>query len=196
LLQQLTLIRHGITDMAGTLCGGSDPPLNQTGREQAALLALSLRDRNFRRLYTSDLRRAMQTAEVLGQPWGIDAVVVRQLRERHFGLWEGKSWSQIVAENPGIIRPEVPLAFSTPEGESFECFRRRVLVAFARIAADCNGEPAAVVTHLGVILLARTELQSPDEERSLPERVGYGSVHSVTFTTNGRSLCDSPAHSS
>jgi alpha-ribazole phosphatase/probable phosphoglycerate mutase len=195
LRQQLTLIRHGITDMAGTLCGGSDPPLNQTGREQAALLALSLRDHNFRRLYTSDLRRAIQTAEVLGQAWGTDAVVVRQLRERHFGLWEGRSWSQIVVDNPGILRPEVPLEFSTPEGESFDCFRQRVLAAFARIAAECNGEPTAVVTHLGVILLAITELHSTHDAGRLPERIGYCSVHSVTFTTDGRSLTETPAHS-
>src|ERR1700758_1941947 len=109
--------------MAGTLCGESDPPLNQGGREQAQLLAFSMRQRNFRRLYTSDLQRAIQTAGPLGQTWGVDAIVLRELRERRFGEWEGKNWSQIVAENPGIIRPKSPLEFSTPEGENFSCFR-------------------------------------------------------------------------
>ena len=180
-MQQLILIRHAATDMAGTLCGESDPPLNSIGREQADMLALSLRGSGFRRLYTSDLQRAIQTAQALARLWDVDIVTRAELREIRFGRWEGKCWSQILMERPDMTPPKTVREFCTPGGELFECFRERVLRVIDEIVTECDGEPAPVVTHLGVILLALNEISSGSQVLPAPQRIGHCSIHYISF---------------
>jgi alpha-ribazole phosphatase len=177
LVQELIFIRHAATDMAGTLCGASDPPLNSAGREQADLLAHSLQPCNFTRLYTSDLKRAIQTAQAIERVCGAEIIVRPDLREVSFGGWEGKRWSQIVAENPDIRSS--PREFCTPGGETFEYFRERVLRGLRNIAAESNGKRAAVVTHLGVIRLVLDELGLENEILRQGQRIDCCWCHSV-----------------
>ena len=99
---ELFLIRHATTDMAGTLCGQIDPPLNAMGREQASSLALLLRSRDVRRLYTSDLQHTVQTARPLAQLWAVPIVKRADLREISFGNWEGRRWSEVRTCVPDI----------------------------------------------------------------------------------------------
>src|ERR1700685_2736802 len=102
--QALLLIRHAITDMSGTFCGQSDPPLNLMGIAQARALALLAAGWNVRRLYTSDLRRAVQTAEPLADLWKIPIEPRSGFREISFGHWEGKRWAEIRDEEPDITK--------------------------------------------------------------------------------------------
>lgn len=66
--QELLLIRHATTDMNRTICSQGDPPLNGMGRAQASALAGLLESWKVRRLYASDLQRAVQAAQCLGIP--------------------------------------------------------------------------------------------------------------------------------
>src|ERR1700729_1710871 len=95
--KELLLIRHGATDMSGTLCGHIDPPLNAVGWRQSSNLACLLRHHDIRMLYASDLLRAVQTAEVLKETLQLGVVVRADLREISFGEWEGRSWSELKA---------------------------------------------------------------------------------------------------
>jgi broad specificity phosphatase PhoE len=157
-LQELLVIRHATTDMDGTLCGQNDPPLNATGRAQARTLAELLENWNVRRLCASDLQRAVQTAQPLGARWGIPVETRSAFREISFGDWEGRSWSQIRADEPDVANLDSSSDFCAPGGETYECFRTRVLRALKDTLVDCNGQLTAIVTHLGVIRVILKEL--------------------------------------
>lgn len=159
-VRELLLIRHGVTDMAGTLCGHSNPPLNAAGRRQASALAPLLRLRDIHRIYTSDLLRALQTAELLTGDLEAELIVRPDLREISFGKWEGKRWSELKATLVGF---GVESLESSPDacaagGESVDQFRARIRNALKDIATGSGKGPVAVVTHLGIIRVALQHL--------------------------------------
>jgi broad specificity phosphatase PhoE len=180
--QELLLIRHGMTDMDGTLCGQSDPPLNAIGREQADSLAQQLRACNVRHLYTSDLQRAIQTAQPIAKLWGVPIVPRRALREIDFGYWEGKRWSQVRGETPDITTIESLPDFSAVGGESFVYFRERVVRVLNEITTICDGQPAAVITHLGVICAILRELKLASHVWVPQQRIGYCAIQRVRIS--------------
>ena len=133
----LLLVRHGETDWnaEGRLQGHTDRPLNERGRRQAAKLAEELAEQEIAALYSSDLARARQTAEIVAGRLGLPVVVYADLREKNWGTWEGLT----AAERERV-------AF---EGETTEEHRERTLRAVRRIADRHPGRRVAVVTHGG-----------------------------------------------
>jgi broad specificity phosphatase PhoE len=180
--QEFFLIRHATTDMAGSLCGHSDPPLNEIGRAQASALAVLLRSWNVRRLYTSDLQRALQTAQPLADMWGIPVVTRSALREMSFGEWEKRRWSDIRSHEPDIRTMESSRGLGAPGGEPFACFRHRTLRAVKEILADCNGELAALVTHLGVMRVVLNELSSAESAWDPQQRIDYCAIYKIRLS--------------
>jgi alpha-ribazole phosphatase/probable phosphoglycerate mutase len=184
--QELLLIRHASTDMAGTLCGQSDPPLNPLGREQANALATRLQSCNVRQLYASDLKRSLQTAQPLAQSWNIPIAARSGLREISFGDWEGRRWSQMGADKAGIVAMESSPQLCAPGGETFACFRNRVLCALKETVADCDGRSAAIVTHLGVMRVVLNELGSSNGIWESRQRIDHCSIYRIRI--DGTSL--------
>ena len=133
----LLLVRHGETDWnaEGRLQGHTDRPLNDYGRRQATELAQRLAGKGADAIYTSDLARAMETAQILGARLGLTVVVDPDLREKNWGTWEGLT---------GDERIHVEFA-----GESTEDHRDRVLGALRRIAGRHPDQRVVVVTHGG-----------------------------------------------
>lgn len=74
--------------------GHADPPLSDRGRADVAALLASMPERPDL-LVSSDLRRARESAEIVGAHWGMEVVVDSRLRELHFGEWEGRSWTEL-----------------------------------------------------------------------------------------------------
>ena len=174
----LLLIRHGITDMAGTLCGQSDPPLNEEGHKQAKALASLLESAPVGRLYSSDLQRAVQTALPLADAWNIAAISRKDLREISFGDWEGKRWAEIRSTFPHASNMDSS-AFCATRGETFAAFRARVLRAVRHIVAESSGACTAVVTHLGVIRVLLGELFPPGTHWNTEKRIEYCAVYCI-----------------
>ncbi len=140
----LLLVRHGETDWnrERRWQGWADPPLNETGREQARALAEELRGAPFDAVYASDLRRAAETAEVLAGPHDVPVVLDAGLREIDVGSWSGLTHAEIAERFPDGERPD---------GESREQHVERVLAAVERIARAHPGERVLVVTHGGTL---------------------------------------------
>lgn len=138
--------------MAGRFCGHSDPDLNEQGRAQLTSLAERLPMGEIDAVYSSDLRRAMSTAQAIAAARNIPRVLRPALREIHFGQWEGLSWKEIEALDPDYARdwmarhPDLP----APAGESFQAFEARVLEEVDHLLEDVQGT-TAVVTHGGVL---------------------------------------------
>jgi broad specificity phosphatase PhoE len=133
----LLLVRHGETDWnaEGRLQGHTDRPLNEYGRRQAKQLAERLAHEPVDAIYASDLSRAKETAEIVGERLGLPVVIDADLREKNWGNWEGLTGDE-----------RVHVVF---EGESTEEHRDRVLRAVRRIVERHPGQRIVVVTHGG-----------------------------------------------
>jgi broad specificity phosphatase PhoE len=152
----LWLVRHAETDLAGTFCGHSDPPVNSRGHRQIVSLVRDLQGHAIDAVYSSDLKRALTTAEAIADSSGASLVVAADLREINFGEWEALTWGQIERRDPAYAQrwiSEYP-NLSAPNGELFEGFANRVLHFFdSCVAANRH---AAVVTHVGVLRVILT----------------------------------------
>jgi broad specificity phosphatase PhoE len=106
-----------------------------------------------RAIYSSDLRRARETAEFVARNFGLDVNVRPQLREMHFGRWEGLSWDQISRRFPRLawLWIERFPRQAIPGAEPLHQFRRRIAAELREIVAANQGQCALVVTHAGVI---------------------------------------------
>jgi alpha-ribazole phosphatase/probable phosphoglycerate mutase len=170
--------------MAGRLCGHSDPELNTLGRQQLAGIVDRLSEYAIRRVYTSDLRRARQTAEAIATHCGVGFDVRPGLREIHFGLWEGLSWSEIETRDPVLAKSwaeQYPNS-TAPGGESFQQFERRVRGEGAFLHSAATEFPIAVVAHAGFIRVFLASFYRVPEEEAWRLTRDYGSV--VALDTN------------
>jgi len=149
----ILLIRHGQTswNAVGRWQGHADVPLNEVGREQARLLARRLEAWPVGALYSSDLKRAAQTAAIVGHALGLEPVQKPVWRERHGGAFQGLTKQEIAEEHPeawaalqrGVVAP--------PGGESSQALHKRVTRAFEQLVERHQGEAVAVVSHGGAM---------------------------------------------
>src|SRR5947209_47465 len=143
-VKTIFLARHGETawNRDGIWQGWADPPLNDTGRAQARELAEQLRAVPFDAVYSSDLRRAHETAELVAEPHGVPVVVDPELREIDVGSWSGLTQDEIREQFPDGKRRD---------GETHEQHAARVRGAIERIARENVGRRVLVVTHGGTM---------------------------------------------
>ncbi len=160
----LLLIRHGETEWntAARIQGFRDIALSARGLRQAAVLARHLAGHAIAAVYSSDLARAVQTAEPLAQQRGGSVRIDARLKERGFGIFEGHTYAEAEARWPNeyaIWRQRDPAHALPGGGESFLDARRRVLQCLDEIVQRHAGETVAVVTHGGVLdIIYRTAM--------------------------------------
>jgi broad specificity phosphatase PhoE len=169
----LVLIRHGQTDWnaQGRWQGQADPPLNERGCEQAYQAAEYHKQFGFNALYTSDLRRAMETAQIMGHELGLDVIAEPRLREINLGKWQGMLSGEVQAHYPAEFRRwhEQPLAAQPPDGETLVALSRRVLEAVNDIIVRHPRQRVGVVSHEFpiAIVLCRSAGLGLDHVRSM-----------------------------
>ena len=153
-MTQLLLVRHGTTDanvrVPYILQGcGVDLPLNENGRQQSERAAAFLARFPVRRIYTSPLKRATETAEIIAQRPGLDVRPVPEITECDVGQWEGKNWDTIAREDPEAYHRfhADPATYPYLGGESYSDVLRRALPAFGQLLAQHSGETIVVVAH-------------------------------------------------
>ena len=153
---ELAVVRHGETQFnrRGLYQGHADSPLTMIGESQARLLAPRLGALDCSStIYCSDLGRARRTAELLARPAVHRICEDSNLRERGYGVFEGRSRAEIAERYPdawAASRGANP-AYTPPGGETPSAFNRRVVAAFDGIACSQPGERVIVVTHGGVV---------------------------------------------
>jgi broad specificity phosphatase PhoE len=141
----LLLVRHGETDWNadGRLQGHTDRPLSDLGRRQAQRLAEELEGEELEAIYSSDLSRARETAEIVGERLGLPVELDPGLREKDWGNWEGLT---------AVERDRVEFM-----GESTEAHQERILDTLRRIAGRHPGAGRVlVVTHGGSMRRVQT----------------------------------------
>ena len=152
---QVIIVRHGETEWNLKLIrqGHLDSPLTDRGMAQAKALALRLAQEKFTTLYSSDLGRAVQTAQEIANVAGHSIITNPRLRERHLGIFQGLSGTEIQTRFPEEYKCHRTLGatYVIPDGESVEQQVVRNIECLNELALKHLGETIVVVTHGGVL---------------------------------------------
>ncbi|HEY8048069.1 MAG TPA: histidine phosphatase family protein [Ramlibacter sp.] len=190
---RIIAIRHGETswNAESRIQGQRDVGLNDTGRWQARRVGAALAGEEIKAVYSSDLGRAHETAESIAAVTGIPVVRSEGLRERSFGMFEGKTFDEIHQHWPEQAlhwRRRIP-DWQPPEGgESLIELRQRVHTTMVGLAARHPGEQIVVVAHGGVLdtlyrIATGQEVNSP-RTWELPN----GAINRLLWTPQGFTL--------
>jgi broad specificity phosphatase PhoE len=178
----LHFVRHGATDWnrEGRIQGASDVPLSKLGHEQALELAAELAARPIGALYSSDLRRAVETAEPLAAQLDLPILTTAALRERDFGVNEGRIAADVAAE----LGKEAGTAWLGPDerhpgGESMREVYERVAAFLDELLEDPPADEIALVTSGGPIRVGTAHLASEPVETVVWRAVDNCSVTTV-----------------
>jgi len=154
-LTKVIFIRHGQTswNKDKKYQGHSDISLNENGLRQAELVGKRLAEEKINAIYSSDLQRACQTAEMIAQHHALPIIRKQELREINFGMWEGLTYQEIMETWPEILRTmySQPSETCPPQGESFNKVRQRVIRALQQCIAKHQNETIVVVSHGGTM---------------------------------------------
>lgn len=147
------LARHGETDwnVTGRWQGHTDRPLSTRGRGQAEELAERLADIRLDAVYTSDLRRAWETAAPIARRLGLEPRQLPELREVDVGSWAGLTREEAAHRYPDGYRRWQEWGTGWDDGETYEQMAERVVGAVKRLAADHSGGRLLVVSHGGAL---------------------------------------------
>jgi probable phosphoglycerate mutase len=194
---QLLVLRHGETawNAEQRIQGQLDTPLNDTGRWQAERLGQALSDAGVQAIYSSDLQRARDTAAPLARLTGLAVREDPQLRERHFGQWQGELHDDIVQRWPAAAqawRQRDP-DFAPPGGETLAAFHARAVAAYAAIARAHPGQCVAVFAHGGLLdslyrAATGVALQSPRSWLCANARINRVLYHAEGYAGAGFTL--------
>jgi len=175
--KRIIFVRPGETEwnLIDRWQGWLDVPLNEHGELQARRLANFLRNIGVQSLYSSDLRRASQTADTIAAACGLTSKTDGRLRERNIGHWQG-----MTRDEAELWFPDQYLAYNTdrmgyriPDGESLSDVKARMVEAFKTIEAD-SAETIVVVSHtvsIRALLMDIIDGYNPRENRLLNSSV-------------------------
>lgn len=142
-------VRHGVSNWnsENRLCGRTDVPLSDEGRRQAARLAERLRGLAPAALYTSPLRRAVETAEIIAATVSLTPVTDERLVELDYGAWEGKTFAEVMEQDAEAFRAWDADPGNVPPrgGESGGQALKRVAPFLDELAARHPGEREHVI---------------------------------------------------
>jgi broad specificity phosphatase PhoE len=152
----ILLARHGETDWnrEGRFQGWADPPLNRTGLDQAVELSVRLMADELTAVYSSPLRRALETADVVAASHGLEPTTVDALREVDVGSWSGLTRAEIEERFPAEYARWLDYEQGWQDGETYEAMAERVVAALLELASANGDGRLLAVTHGGPIRAA------------------------------------------
>jgi len=150
---RIHLVRHGATELTAEdrFAGSTDVALSEEGRTQVSALAERLHRGTLDAVYTSPMRRTLETARILAEPHGLEPRVEPDLREIDYGHWEGRTRDEIAAEYGDEYEAwqEDPLTIAPTGGESGIQVLARALPVLRRIVQAHARRPVLLVSHKG-----------------------------------------------
>lgn len=154
-MTRLCLVRHGETawNAEGRVQGQLDIPLNATGLRQARAVASALKGEAFDAVYSSDLVRALQTAQPSADMVRKQVQLDPRLRERHYGVFQSITYAEAKGRFPEDYArfKAKDLDFDFETGESLRGFDERVLLFFRELLESRKGQNLLIFTHGGVL---------------------------------------------
>lgn len=186
------LCRHGESEgnREARFGGHSPTPLTDLGRGQARATARRLAHTGIDALFSSDLSRAQETAEIIGGVLGLPCSVTPSLRERSVGIFTGLSFDEARERYPdeyqALLRREPDSA--PPEGESYVQCRERAKQFLNEVLAKHAGQRILLVSHhltLYQLVLDILGLETPATGPKLYVRIDNCSLHRFEHYEDG-----------
>lgn len=148
---ELYIVRHGTTkwNLDGRIQGCTDTELTDAGIKEARLLEPKISRLPVKKIYTSPLKRAFDTASILNTNLNLPLIVKNDLREIEFGEWEGLTWNQVLEKYDYLIKENKTGYVDPPNGESFYQALDRVKNVVDEIISQ--GENCLIVSHKATI---------------------------------------------
>lgn len=198
-VKRIILIRPGETEWnrQGRIQGWLPVPLNDHGRQQAQRLTNFIRNIGAAALYSSDLRRASETADLLAEKLGFPPILDARLRERNLGQWQGLTLFEVqswFAEEYKQLLTNI-WDFPVPGGETLNQVKTRVLASFSDILAQTpDANTVAIMSHTTAIRVLLSELIPGYELRDAS--IENTSVTTIANTSDGwhMIMADDVAH--
>lgn len=181
----LDLLRHGETELGGGFRGSLDDALTESGwRDMRAATQLL---RPWTRVISSPLRRCADFARELAAAHSLPLVLVDELRELHFGDWEGRHASELMeqhAEELGRFWAD-PYGFTPPAAEPMSDFAARVLQGVVQLQLRYPGQHLLVVTHGGVMRFLLARARGLPAAELLQVEVGHAQLSRIQADSAG-----------
>lgn len=199
-MTKIILIRHGQTEwnLKGRYQGQSDIALSEKGKEQARQLAENFPVNTVDAFYASDLNRAMDTAAAVASSFHQEVQPVKELREIHFGKWEGLTYQEICAGWPKESKNffSDPEQADIPDGETFTEVQNRGVQAVLKIAALHPEQTVAITAHGGILRTILAEALHMPMQYMWTMRQDNTAVNIIHYDENYRmiELLNSTAH--
>lgn len=186
---RLLITRHGQTvwNLEHRYQGQGDSELTLEGAHQAQSLAGRLRGEAIDAIYSSDLRRAWRTADILRAERPLTIIRDPLWREKGYGAWEGLTREEIRQRFPDqwARRRADPANFAPPNGESLRDVQRRVITALDSLCRKHPDESVLVVTHAGTLWVLGCTLFGEDLSASKRPHLGNCSLSCLRLDGNG-----------
>lgn len=192
-MTRVLLVRHGQTiwNHTARYQGYTDIELSETGLRQAHLLAQRLATEQVHAVHASDLKRAVETAQILARPHNLPVQTNSKLREINFGLWEGLTFNEIRTkfENLADKWYTSPAQIQIPEGETFFQLKERAYQALIELVKNHKPGTIIVVTHAGTIRAIICALLNIDLNFAFRIRQDNGALNIIEFYKDQEILC-------
>lgn len=182
------LVRHGTTqyNLENRFQGHLDIPLSNQGIEQAKKLADYLKDKKIDAIYTSDLKRAVQTAEYIAAAKSMKYRLLPSLREVDVGELEGLRWHEVKKEYPDWVKKQH--VHDYPGGETRIEIERRVSNLWDSVVKRHKGDGVVLVTHGGIIKALICQILGISQEDRSNFIVDNASVSTIIVADSGAKL--------
>ncbi|MBT9532223.1 MAG: alpha-ribazole phosphatase family protein [Pseudomonas sp.] len=176
---QLDLLRHGETTGGSGFRGSLDDALTELGQTQMQQAVADFAGWDL--VISSPLQRCQRFAEQLAAVRGLPLRIEADLRELHFGDWEGRNAAEILFEDEQALGQfwTNPYGYTPPAGEPVREFANRVLGAVTRLSEELAGQRVLVVTHGGVMRLLLARARGLPEAQLLQVEVPHASLLGV-----------------
>ena len=152
-MKTIYLLRHEKCQGTGYIGGGSDVALTASGTKNAKLRAKDFRNVKLEAIFSSPMRRCVETASPIGEIKGLKPILKADLTELNFGLWEGRSYDEIASTSPALLTSWLnsPVNSCPPEGEKLSQLYDRVQNFWKTTIEKASESEILIVSHGGPI---------------------------------------------
>lgn len=185
-MTRVYLVRHGQTEWNKRLTfrGRMDIPLNERGHREAAAITEALKDKNIGAIYTSPLRRSVETAQPAASFFRLEIVPVQAFIDINFGDWEGLGFDEVKKRYKDLYatwerRPDL---VRFPNGENLDDVRDRSFSAFKDIVTENYGKSLLIIPHRVINKVLLCALLGLGNAHFWDIRQGTGCINVVEFS--------------
>jgi alpha-ribazole phosphatase len=191
-MTRLYLVRHGqvAKSRPRSYNGQQDVPLSPLGAQQMVGLSGWAVSRGFAAVYSSDLQRATYGADLVSTRCAIPVVSTPDLREKHFGRWEGLTYEEAAQQFPNEWADWIadPADARPPNGETYREVHARVIPRLRRLLHDHAGETVLMLAHGGVNRVILCHALGLPLRHVFRIEQDYAALNRIDYASNGRAV--------